>query len=88
MRRESIEEYKAKQRKEAVCGVAFFAVIQVMTMIAFGSLCFIPDAPKGLVILFAVLAGICVLPLLMAIRVLKLRFAEIEGGEAYDARQY
>lgn len=88
MKQESIELYRKRCKKEAIIGVVFFAAIQLATMVCFGALCFIPDAPRWLMILFASLAAVCVLPMIGALVVMKQRFSEIEGGEAYDARQY
>ena len=45
MRQESINDKKAKRQREAIHGVMFFALLQVVTAAAFASLCFIPEEP-------------------------------------------
>jgi len=84
----NIEEEKARRKRDAVRGVAFFALLQMVCAAAFGSLCFIPDAPGWLVVLFGGLAAFCLVLILPAIFVLKARFKEIEGGELDAARKY
>lgn len=88
MKHESIEEKKAKRKKEAVYGILGFAALQVVCAGAFGSLCFIPDAPKGVFWCFLVLAVICLLLIVPALFALKERFKEIEGGEMDAAGKY
>lgn len=77
-----------RDKKAAVVGVAFFAGLQFVCAAAFGSLCFIPDAPGWLVVLFAGLAVCCVLFIIPALAVMKQRFEEIEGGELDEAAEY
>ena len=48
----------------------------------------IPGMPLGLSIAFFVPAGLCLLLILSAVRALKERFREIEGGELDAAGQY
>ena len=50
--------------------------------------CFLPDATQTMVVVFGILAALCVLPLIPALVVLKWRFAEIEGGELDEASKY
>ena len=88
MKPESIEERKARHRRQAVHGVVFFVVLQIICAVAFGSLCFIPDAPKWVVVLFGILAALCLVLIIPALTALKDRFKEIEGGEWYAAGQY
>ena len=88
MKRESIEEKKAKRKKESVYGVLCFAGLQVVCAAAFGSLCFIPDVPRGVFWCFLVLAVLCLLLIVPALLVLRTRFKEIEGGELDAAGQY
>ena len=88
MKQRSIEEKRAKNKKEAIHGVVFFALLQLATAICFGALCLIPNAPLWMVILFGVLTVFCLLLIIPALLVLKERFKEIEGGELDAAGQY
>ena len=88
MKQESIEEKKAKRKRGAVYGVLGFAALQVVCAVAFGSLCLIPDAPKGGFWCFLVLAVICLLLIIPALFALKERFKEIEGGELDAVGKY
>ena len=88
MKQESIEEKKAKRKKESVCGVLIFAVLQIVCAAAFGCVCFVPDVPKGVFWCFLVLAVICLLLIVPALCVLKERFKEIDGGELDAAGKY
>ena len=76
------------QKRQAVCGAAFFALLQLACAGCFAALCFIPDLPRPFVWLFAALAGVCGLLVISALVVLKERFKEIEGGEEDVARKY
>jgi len=88
MKQGNIEDKKAKRKREAVYGVLGFAVLQLVCAIAFGSLCFVPDAPQGVFWCFLVLAVICLLLIIPALFALKERFKEIEGGELDVAGKY
>ena len=88
MKHESIDVKKAKRKKEAVCGILAFAALQVICAAAFGSICFVPDVPKGVFWCFLVLAVICLLLIVPALCALKERFQEIEGGELDAAGKY
>ena len=88
MKQENIEARKARRKKEAVQGVLLFALIQAATAACFGVVCFLPDATQTMVVVFGILAALCVLPLIPALVVLKWRFAEIEGGELDEASKY
>ena len=88
MKQKSIEEKNAKRKKEAVYGILGFTALQVVCAAAFGSLCFIPDVPKGMFWCFLVLAVICLLLIIPALFALKERFKEIEGGELDAAGKY
>lgn len=79
---------KRKRKREAVRGVVLFALLQAGCIGGFAALCAIPDLPRWLFYLFAALAVLCVVPLLLALVALKQRFQEIEGGEFDEARQY
>lgn len=84
----SMQDMKAKRKKDAVRGVALFGLLQTASMIAFIALCFIPGLSKWAVVLFAALAVLSAVPLAIALVVLKQRFDEIQGGELDAARQY
>jgi len=88
MKQESIEEKKARRKKEAVYGALFFSVLQIVCAAALGCVCFVPDVPKGVFWCFLVLAVICLLLIVPALCVLKERFKEIEGGELDAAGKY
>ena len=88
MKQESIEQKKAKRKKEAVYGVLSFTALQIVCAAAFGSLCFLPDVPKIAFWCFLVLAVLCLLLIIPALCAMKERFKEIEGGELDVACQY
>ena len=88
MRPESIEEKKRRRKGEAVRGVVLFALLQAACMAGFLALCWIPDLPEWLFFLFAALAALCIVPVLIALAALRQRFKEIEGGELDAASQY
>lgn len=88
MKPESIEERRAQRKKSAVRGALLFAVIQLASAACFGALCFIPELPKWVLVLFAVLAVVCLAMLIPVLLVLRMRFKEIEGGELDAAGQY
>ena len=88
MKQESIEEKKAKRKKDAVGGVVFFVLIQLACAVCFGALCFIPDVPGWFIVMFGALAGLCLLLIIPALLLLKDRFKEIEGGELDAAAEY
>jgi len=88
MLQKNIESLQAKKKREAVRSVLLFSLLPIGCAVCLGSMCFIPDLPKWAVILFAVLAAISVIPLGMAVFVLKQRFKEIQEGELDAARQY
>ncbi|MBO5339671.1 MAG: hypothetical protein J6A62_01570 [Oscillospiraceae bacterium] len=87
MKPESIERQK-KRKKEAVVGILMFGLLQLVCAVSFWSLCWIPDAPGWLLVLFGALGGLCLLLLIPALVVLKQRFKEIEGGELDAAAEY
>ena len=88
MKPENIEERKAQRKKSAVRGVAFFTLLQLACAVCFGALCFIPDVPDWFVVLFGMLAVLCLLLIIPAFILLKERFKEIEGGELDAAAEY
>ena len=79
---------QTRRKKEAVRGVVFFAVIQVITAVCLGAMYFIPDIPHWLGLIFVGMAAFCLLLLIPAYMVLKQRFREIEGGELDEAGKY
>ena len=83
-----MEERRRRQRRQAILGVVTFALFQLACAACFAALCFIPDLPRWLFRLFAVLAGGCGLLVVPALVVLKQRFVEIEGGETDAAAEY
>ena len=88
MKRASIEEKRQERKKSAVVGVVLFTLLQVACAICFGALCFIPDAPGWVVILFGAMAVFCLMLIVPACLLLKERFKEIEGGELDAAAEY
>lgn len=84
----NIEARKKRRRREAVRGAALFGLLQLACTVCFASLCFIPDLPGWAVALFAALAAVCLIPMILTPVVLKQRFREIEGGESDAAAQY
>ena len=88
MKQGNIKDKKAVRKREAVYGILVFAVLQIVCAIAFGSLCFMPDIPKGVFWCFFVLAGLCLILVVPALFTLKERFKEIEGGELDAAGKY
>ena len=79
---------RARDKKAAVIGVAFFAGIMLVSAASVASLCFIPDAPGWLVALFGGLALFFLAFIIPALMAMKQRFKEIEGGELDEAAQY
>ena len=51
----SIKEKQARRKRDAVRGLLFFGVLQVVSCIAFLALCFIPGLPNWAITLFLVL---------------------------------
>lgn len=88
MRPENTEERRRKEKRSAVRGVVLFGLIQAACAVCLASLCSIPALPRWAFILFAALASLCLVLILLALWVLKERFREIEGGEKDAASQY
>lgn len=82
------ENTKTRKKREAVTGILLFALLQIVCAGSFGAMCFIPGLPQWLFVPFAVLAVFCLLLILPALWVLKIRFTEIEGGELDAAGKY
>lgn len=88
MKPESIEKRRARLKKEAVRSVVITAVLALVGAAVCVGLALIPGMPVGLSIAFFVPPVFCVLLILSAVRALKERFEEIEGGELDAADQY
>lgn len=79
---------RARDKRAAVIGVAFFAGLMLVCAASVVSLCFVPDAPGWLVIPFGGLALFFLAFIIPALMVMKQRFKEIEGGELDEASEY
>ncbi|MCI7158650.1 MAG: hypothetical protein MR999_04415 [Flintibacter sp.] len=88
MKHESTEARQARRKRDAVRGILFFAMLQIIPTVACASLCFIPGMPRWAIILCLVLAILCLALIIPALFVLKSRFKEIEGGELDAAGKY
>lgn len=84
----NIEARKKRYRRQAVLGAALFGLLQLACVVCFAWLCLIPDLPRWLFWLFAVLAVFCAALMVPALVVLRQRFKEIEGGELDAAAEY
>ena len=84
----STEERRRMQKRQAVCGAAFFALLQLACAGCFAALCLIPGLPLWAAVLFGALALSCAGLIVPALAVLKKRFQEIEGGELDAAAEY
>ncbi len=81
-------DLQRRRKREAVQGVALFAVIQLAVIGVMVGLCFIPGMPGWCVALFGALAVLSGVSLIGALVVLRKRFQEIEGGELDAAAEY
>ena len=70
-----------REKREAVVGVLLFDLLMGACVAAFGALCFIPELPRWLFILFAVSGALCAAPMAPALWALKKRFQEIDALE-------
>lgn len=86
--RQKNTDAKARRKREAVCSVAVFTVLQIAFALAVGSLCLLPDFPAWASRICAVIAALSLLSVVLAARLLKIRFQEIEGGELDEAGKY
>lgn len=84
----SIEDRKARRKRDAVRGLLFFSMLQIVTAVVCASLCFIPGMPQWAIALCLVLAIIPLILIIPALFVLRSRFKEIEGGELDAAGKY
>ena len=85
---ESIKEKQARRKRDAVRGLLFFAILQVVTCSAFLALCFIPGLPQWAMTIFLILGILSLAMIIPALLVLRSRFHEIEGGELDAAGKY
>ncbi len=85
---ENIKAKQARRKRDAVRGLLFFGVLQVITCVAFLALCFIPGLPQWAITLFLVLGILSLAMIIPALLVLRSRFNEIEGGELDAAGKY
>ena len=88
MKPESIDKRRARQKREAVRSVVIAAVLELAGAAVCVGLALIPGMPVVLSAAFFVPAAVCLLLILSAVRALKERFREIEGGELDAAGQY
>lgn len=85
---ESTKARQARRKRDAVRGLLFFGVLQIVTCVAFLALCFIPGLPQWAITLFLILGILCLAMIIPALLVLRSRFKEIEGGELDAASKY
>lgn len=88
MKPENIDKAKARRKRSAVRGVAFFTLLQLACAGCFWALRLIPELPGWCAALFGGLALLCLALIVPALLVLKTRFREIEGGELDAAAKY
>lgn len=88
MKQESIEARRARQKREAVRSVVIAGVLELIGAAFCVCLALIPGIPVWLSIALFAPAVLCLLLILSAVRALKERFREIEGGELDAAGQY
>lgn len=88
MKPESIDKRRARQKREAVRSVVIAAALELTGGAVCVGLALIPGMPVVLSVAFFVSAAVCLLLILSAVRALKERFREIEGGEMDAAGQY
>ena len=85
---ESTKARQARRKRDAVRGLIFFSMIQIISASVCVSLCFIPGMPQWAITLCLVLAILCLALIIPALFVLRSRFKEIEGGELDAAGKY
>ncbi len=88
MKPENIEAVKARRKREAVRGAAVFAIFQAGFAAVMVWLCFLPDCPGWVSVLFGVIGALSLGMIVPALLLLKQRFKEIEGGELDAAAEY
>lgn len=77
-----------KRRREAVTGVVLFTLLQLCCTVGFWALGTIPGLPGWCRALFWILAAGCLVLVIPAVWMLKIRFREIKGGELDAAGEY
>ena len=77
MRQENTDPSR-REKRSAVLGLALFGLLQLACMIGLGALCLIPDLPRWLFLLFAVLAMACAALMFLALWALRQRLREID----------
>lgn len=88
MKPESIECRRAREKREAVRSMAIFGVLELAVAALCVWLALRPGVPGWLSVLLFVPPVLGVLLIPSAVRALKERFREIEGGELDAAGQY
>lgn len=79
---------RARDKRAAVVGAAFFAGLMLVCAATMVSLCFVPNTPGWAIALLAGLSVFFLLFIIPALVVMKQRFQEIERGELYEASEY
>ena len=69
-------------------GVGLFALFQLLCAVGLAALALLVEMPGWCAGLLWALAALCAALIIPALRVLKIRFQEIEGGELDAASQY
>lgn len=77
-----------KRRREAVTGVVLFMLLQLCCAVGLWALGTIPGLPGWCQALFWILAAGCLVLVIPAVWMLKIRFREIKGGELDAAGEY
>ena len=85
---ESIKARRARRKRAAVLGVGLFAMFQRVCAVGLAALALLVEMPGWCAGLLWALAALCAALIIPALRVLKIRFQEIEGGELDAASQY
>ena len=80
--------WKRRQKRQALLGAGFGCMMLLLSAAICAALCFIPNLPPWLLVLFAGTAILCLLPMGLTLVVLYQRFQEIEGGELDAAAEY
>lgn len=88
MKQKNIEAAKAQRKRDAARSVALFAILQSGTAAVMVWLCFLPGLPRWAKIALAVIAALSLGMIIPALKLLKQRFKEIEGGEQDAAAEY
>ena len=91
----NIDPGQRAQKKDARKGAAFFALVQLamallqlLCAVGLAALALLVEMPGWCAGLLWALAALCAALIIPALRVLKIRFQEIEGGELDAARKY